>query len=203
MGSRHTHGDPPPSTFAAQIVQNLTGHGRRSGRGTGPSHLRQLLQRILDGDRSDDPQAGTIETDLDVNFRLIYVIVRAGLDILSSPNPFDEEEDIRSQALDCLAVINLTIKRSPQVLFHVSSPHEPDVGPKGPLFVWLMPRLISLLRPHVEERLLNAAATVLKTALAARAGSLSLKSRPNPVLKYIRGCINGSWWQESFNTFSS
>ena len=192
MEGPQANDDPPPSTFAAQIVQNLTSHGRRSGRGTGPSHLRQLLQQILDGDRSDDPQAGTIETDLDVNFRLIYVIVRAGLEILSSPNPFDDEEGIRSQALDCLAVISLTIKRSPKVLFHVPSPHEPDVGPKGPLFLWLIPQLISLLRPNSEERLLDAAMTVLKRALVARSGSLILKSRTNPVLKYIRGCINGS-----------
>ena len=203
MESLQANGDPPPSTFAAQIVQNLTSHGRRSGRGTSPSHLRQLLQRILDGDRSDDPQAGTIETDLDVNFRLIYVIVRAGLEILSSPNPFDDEEDIKYQALDCLAVISLTIKRSPKVLFHAPGPHEPDVGPKGPLFLWLIPQLIGLLRPNSDKRLLDAVMTVLKAALVARSGSLSLKSRTNPVLKYIRGCLNGLWWQESFNTFSS
>ena len=186
-----TNGDPPPSTFAAQIVQNLTSARDRPGHGPKPTQLPRLLQQILDGDRRGDSQYGAVETDLDVNYQLIYVIVKAGLENLSTPNPFDDQEALVAQGLDCLAVITLTIKRSPAVLFAVPSSHETSIALKGSLFLWLIPQLTNLLRLESHEKLIEATRTTLETAVSIQASSYTSKTHLNPVVKYIQGCING------------
>ena len=186
-----TNGHPPPSTFAAQIVDNLASAKRLSSSTDKQADLRQLLQMILDADQDDDPLSEAIETSIEVNYRLIYTIVRAGLEILSSSNPFDNTRDVQVQAQNTLAVVDLTIRRYPEVLFWIPSLNDPTVRPGGPLFLWLVPQLINLLSHRFDKEVNKRTANILGTILSVQTRASTSKFRLRPVSKYIRGCIKG------------
>ena len=186
----HANGEPPPSTYAAQIVDNLTGARRRSGSSGNQAHLRQLLQMILDADRIGDAISGAYETSTEVNYRLIYTIVRAGLETLSC-SPFDDQKDVQVQALNTLAVVDLTIRRCPEVLFCDPQNNDPVIRPVGPLFLWLIPHMVNLLNHETNQDIRQGAEEVLSTALKVQTRASTSRSRLHPIVKYLQGCING------------
>ena len=188
---RLTNGDPPPSTYAAQIVDNLTSARRRSSSSNNEAHLRQLLQMILDADRNGEALPGATETSIEVNYRLIYTIVRAGLEVLSPSSPFENYTDVQVQACNTLAVVNLTVRRSPEVLFCTSEINDPITRLGGPLFLWLVPHLINLLRYDIYKEIMEEAEKVLHTALSVQTRTSTLRTRLHPVLKYLQGCTTG------------
>ncbi|MCJ1281221.1 serine/threonine-protein kinase M1 [Xylographa opegraphella] len=189
VNGHQMNGQLPPSTFAAQIVDNLASARRLSDSTDKQADLRQLLQMILDAERDGDPLSEAIETSIEVNYRLIYTIVRAGLEVLSSDNPFDNTRDVQVQALNTLAVVDLTIRRYPEVLFWVPGSNDPTVRPGGPLFLWLVPQLINLLSHGLDKEVSEGTANVLGTTLSVQTRASTSRIRLRPVLKYIRGCI--------------
>lgn len=189
-GEGYSNGEPPPSTYAAQIVDNLTSARRRSGSTGNQGHLRQLLQMILDADQNGDALSGAYETSTEVNHILIYTIVRAGLETLSC-SPFDDQRDVQVQALNTLAVVDLTIRRCPEVLFCDSQNDNPVVRPVGPLFLWLVPHLVNLLSYETNQDIREGAAEVLSTALKVQTRASTSRTRLHPIVKYLQGCING------------
>lgn len=187
----HANGQPPPSTYAARIVDNLTGARRRSGSSANQAHLRQLLQMILDADRNGDVLSGAHETNTEVNYRLIYTIVRAGLETLFC-SPFDDQRDVQVQALNTLAVVDLTIRRSPEVLFCDPLNQDPVIRPVGPLFLWLIPHLVNLLSHETNQDIREGAEEVLTTALKVQTRASTSRSRLHPIVKFLQGCIDGT-----------
>ncbi|MCJ1477208.1 serine/threonine-protein kinase M1 [Lambiella insularis] len=187
--AQRSNGNPPPSTFAAQIVDNHASARRLSDTTDKQADLRQLLQMILDAKQDGDTLSEAVETNLEVNYRLIYTIVRAGLEVLSSQSPFDDDLEVHVQALNTLAVVDLTIRRFPEVLFCIPSGTDSSVRPGGPLFLWLMPHLINLLSLEFDKEINEAAAKVLGTALSVQTRASTSRTRLHPVLKYIQGCI--------------
>ena len=188
---QQANGHPPPSTFAAQIVDNLASARRLSDSIDKQADLRQLLQMILDADREGHVLSEAIETSIEVNYRLIYTIVRAGLEILSSDDPFDDARNVHVQALNTLAVVDLTIRRSPEVLFWTPNNDDPTGRPGGPLFLWLVPQLINLLNHMFDKEVSEGAVSVLSTMLSVQTRASTSKIRLHPVLKYVQGCIKG------------
>jgi hypothetical protein len=185
------NGEAPASTLAAQIVDNLTSSRRRANPGGYQAHLRQLLQMVLDADQNEDANSGATESSIDENRRLTCIIVKAGLEVLSSSSPFDDQGDVHTQALNTLSVVEITIRRCPEVLFSTSSPHEPAVFPKGQLFLWLFPQFINLLSRNINQQLRDKTGHVLHTALMVQTKATTSKTRLYPILKYLQGCVKG------------
>ncbi|KAI7532015.1 hypothetical protein KC331_g13797, partial [Hortaea werneckii] len=110
----HIYGEvPPPSTLAAQIVQNQA----RPGNTQQPQHngdsntLSGLLHEML-----HNPAAAQ-ETNVAVNVQLVNVVAEAGLGPLASEDPFAQLDHLLAQAKDSIAVIEKTVSRQPEVLF--------------------------------------------------------------------------------------
>ena len=185
------HANPPPSTFAAQIVDNFADVGRQQAPNS-QAVLRQLLREILDADQGEKTQGNGVESNVEINHRLIYVIYKAGLETLNSDDPFDRQSHLHAQALDSLAVIDLTIRQSPDVLFHVPQPNQTRNQPDGPLFLWLIPHVANLLVYEKSTDIQAGAEKILKTALSVQNRSTASKTRLQPVRKYVQGCIKGS-----------
>jgi serine/threonine-protein kinase ATR len=174
----HTNGEaPPPSTLAAQIVQNQT-TTRASQQSGEKATFSGLLHEILHS------SSATPETDIGVNVQLISVVVEAGLSILARDDPFAQLDLLLPQATDSLAVVKATIVRQPEVLFA-------PIGQDGPpLVVWLLARLFPLCgRSKCDglpiAGLINSAISVL--------GSSKLWRSAADVQGLIRECINGMW----------
>ena len=187
---RHANGDPPPSTYAAQIVDKFTS-ARRRPHPSDNEALRQLLRMILDADHNGKALPGGTETNIEVNYRLVYTIVRAGLEVLFSSSPFEDRTQVQVQACDTLAVVNLTIRRSPEVLFCTSETNDPIIRPGGPLFLWLVPHLVNLFRYDMSKEITEVAEKALRTALSVQSRTSTLRTRLHPVLRYLQGCITG------------
>jgi len=155
VAGRVLNGDaPPPSTLAAQIVQNQTRRAASPKNGESAT-FTQLLQEIL-----SNPDAARQETDVNVNVQLINVVAEAGLGPLFQDNPFAQLDLLISQAKDSISVIERTIKQQPEVLLT-------PVSKDGPQLVLLLLARASAAsgRPKCQDvpisRLLDTAITAL------------------------------------------
>ncbi len=180
----------PPSTLAAQIVDCLTKTKEHSEHQVQES-FRQLLREILDADDGKEGQSDSIETNVEINHKIIYVVVRSGIETLFQDDPFNKKDELMEQGLSSLAVIGLTIQRSPEVLFFRPKVHEADLKLGGPLFLWLIPILLSILAWDGDCGIQEAALKVLQIILTIERKTHCRGVKPQSVLRYIQGCIKG------------
>ena len=136
--NHHNRDDPPPSTIAAQIVHNRANPAARQAP-ENQALFSKLLQEYLKVSATDD-------TSVDTNAQLVFVVADAGLD---RSNDIFAPQNERVQVFDSLRVIQLTIRRCPELLFRsrLESNHD-DWNSKAPLVSYLLPKLFSLLMKH-------------------------------------------------------
>ena len=177
VNGTHTNGDvPPPSTLAAQIVQNQITAAQQRQHGEAPS-FSELLQEILNN------HAATPETDVQVNVKLISVVAQAGLGPLTDGNPFTQIDTLLSQATDSLAVIESTIRRQPEVLFS-------STGLNGPqLLLPLLSRLLAVCGRQKCDDL--PVVRLLDSTFAALSASIDLWQNAQVLRLVIEDCVNG------------
>ena len=180
-----TGGNPPASTFAAQIVQNLT-QGHYSTKQPDKEEFQRLLQEILHPDEDGDDAGDAMETNVDVNCRLIYVVVRAGLESLSNQDFFGDQDELHKQAIASLSVVELTMRQSPSVLFYSFQ----GAQQVGPLYLWLLPRLFMLVGISNENDIRRYVCGALQAALLAEKTTYK-QTKFLLIQKYLQGCIKG------------
>ena len=181
------HEEPPPSTLAAQLVDKYSKSSRRSQLNQSGA-FRQLLEELLHiEDESGDP-APIEETNVLVNYKLIYVLVKAGLDPLRQNNPFDN--NLLGQALNSLTVIRKTLERCPGVLSFIPVDDGTRSEPGGPLYSWLVPQLLGHLEEGNENAIRVGAEEALRAAISAQRRAYDRKVQCG-VLRYVQCCIEG------------
>ena len=193
-GLLQSNGDLPPSTIAAQLVNNLTRGKHYPNHQDHQDHqdradfenLLQIFETEQDGERhTDTPE------EAEESAKLIVVVVKAGLDPLLRENPFQGHDVVVKQASRSLGVIDVTMKRCPQVLqFHRS--HQ-EVDPKlcSPLYLWLVPKLLIVGSNRQDQRLVSASTAVLHTMMGIERRMRSKDLRLLNIYAYIIGCIEG------------
>ena len=182
---------PPPSTYAAQIVDNIESARSRTHSSGSRPHLKELLNRVLEADRRGIFADAAFDSSLETNHKLICVILRACLSFSGGTNPFEIQGDVYEQARDSLAVIQLTIRRGPEVLW-ASPQGEGTYGkPEGPLFLRLVPCLLNLLHHRDGPDIRNGAQEVLQTVLNVQRKPSRPKRTGDRITKYVQGCIDG------------
>ena len=183
------NGDPPQSTLAEQLVNRFTSDTRILPPQDDDT-FTQLLREVLDGDAYLN-SAQTPETNLDVTYRLIYVIVKAGLEVLTSDDPFARHEERTDQALTSLKAIELTFCRSPNALFHVPSSSIDATLENIPLILWLLPKVLALLSFEKSDIVQTGSASLLVNLI-----SLEVKLHPKRVKsrcieRYLKAVAEG------------
>ena len=172
----HTNGDlPPPSTLAAQIVQNQARNEASQQNGE-KATFAGLLREILHS-------GATPETDIQVNVQLITVVVEAGLTVLTRDDPFAQWDILLPQAVDSIAVVQATIVRQPDVL---QTPISAD-GPQ--LLLWLLARLIAVCGKQKGQDL--PIPGLLNAAFASFERSTKLWKSAPLLRSLIRDCVDG------------
>jgi serine/threonine-protein kinase ATR len=150
-GGRANGEGPPPSTLAAQMVQNQLRPATDSRPGD-ETTFKKILRDILYDDGAQQ------ETDVTVNAQLIHVVAQVGLTPLATGNPFADVE----AAVDSIKVIELTVKRQPEVLFTATVSEGP------PLLLELLASLVVLYgRPKSQEFAISPALLSLLTSLSS------------------------------------
>ena len=183
-GSTH-RGDSPAPTLAAQIVDRISTTSRQPHPGTG-ENFEQLLLEINRSNASDN---ATIENNVNVNCRLLYVVAKAGLEVLLTDDPFAKWELQLSQASTGLTIIQLTIQRTPDVLFL----DVPDgSGAAIPLFLWLLPKILCFTGVQKFDILQDKLGQVLSTASAAVPIISNLWPRGGPMPQFLEECAGGT-----------
>ena len=135
--------DPPPSTLAAQLINNLSTPNKPS-RQAEPEDLKKLMDEVSSQEASiaDFPSD---EAKLEHKHKLIYVFARAVLERLAGDDPFLDVQKIVPQASDALDIFMSTIKEMPSVLSYSIGLNStfPSRG-QEPLWFWLFPRVLAL-----------------------------------------------------------
>lgn len=180
----------PQSTLAAQLVSHFT-DGKKHPKKQDEETFSQLLREILGTGNAQVVRTEPLETDNDVDWKLIYVIVKAGLEDITSKDPFDGKPELSRQVTDSLAAINLTIKKNPEVLFVAPQSQEIDPRPIGPLYLWLVPKLLALTGCLQDSVAIEGIRRVLTTFLVSERKTHVRKMNLHPVLRYVKGCIDG------------
>ena len=182
-------GEPASSILAARLAPHLSP-------GAGRDHVlsretfSQLRQEILGYD-----EGGQFNLDGDIStiHTLICVVMRAGLEpSLNAPIPTTPNEEIQAQILDCLDIIRLAVLRAPQVLYEISDPQILDKdGVFGPLFVWLVPQLLSLICAWSQENIQERAYALLSTLSGAQFNDFRLWHSSRSIPSFLQACIVG------------
>ncbi|KAI5198982.1 hypothetical protein AUEXF2481DRAFT_78310 [Aureobasidium subglaciale EXF-2481] len=171
---------PPPSTLAAQLVRNHVETARGVQQTDTTATFRQLLQELLN--KNSAP-----ESDLEVNHKLIKVVVEAGLDVLFQDDPFPQWDFLLPQAVDSLAVIQSTIQTQPDILFHHASPSNPEQHPH--LLLWLFPKLLMVAKHSKGDQLQGPLASLLSSLVMSLTKTLDLWPHAKALLQMLRDCI--------------
>ena len=182
---------PPSSSILATHIAPVNGSGLPD---VDPKIFAQLIEECLGCDEDAQPRVGT---DVAVNHRLICVILKAGIDPASidGDDPFKAEGRDGDHITRCLDVIDIAIRRSPLVLYAISGPD--DLEPEDhnvPLFVWLIPRLLWLLRDcQDKDDLVCAKSWSVLSNVVASARSCSVShGECETVPAYIANCASGT-----------
>ena len=186
FGELQHNADPPQSSLAAQLVKHFT-EGQRDPKSQDQGSFGQLLQELLDSE-NDHQSQDSHKNSSEVNFKLILVVVKAGLEIRADRDPLAEQ---LKQAIDSLAAVNVTIQRSPEVLCTIASTQDDKLGHDGPLFVWLIPRLLALIDHRRNGKLNAEVMKVLKTICRPARGSHPNGIKLNFVYQYLQGLLHG------------
>ncbi|KAI9844262.1 MAG: serine/threonine-protein kinase M1 [Sclerophora amabilis] len=180
---------PPPSTRAAQIVQDLSevdGNQQEKTR----EKLEELITELLGTEGSSLRDENAIDAGLNLNSKLIIVVTRAGLEILCHDDPFANLDYMLPQASNSLLVIESAIERAPKVLFtDVFEDAGASQTPPLPLYIWLLPRIIVLLEHENADGLKENLIACLRTVLQETFRCSSTWSESDLVTSYIRCCI--------------
>ena len=182
------NGDLPPSTLAAQLVESLT-RAKQYSDHRHRADFENLLQ-IFETEQDQEQHTETQE-DVGESAKLIDVVAKAGIDPLCQNDPFEGRNVIVNQATRSLRVIDVTIKRCSEVLCFRNSRREADSRSCGPLYLWLVPKLLIVGTYEQDEGLHSAAAAVLHTIMDVDRKVRFKDVRPHTFNRFTIGCVQG------------
>lgn len=190
------NGEPPSSTLAAQLVQQFTDVKKRH-RVHDNGTFRQLLDEVLGAKTNSSFSNIAHQSGIDVDFRLIYVIVKAGIEQVLHSRNVDIPAALVIQTKDSLAAVDLTLRRNPDVLFAASSGPDVDSQYRGELYKWLLPKLFSLIRIECKPDLSERVSQTLRTIVLAERKIHPITIERHAINMYIRGCTCGKHFPDS------
>ncbi|KAK8072291.1 hypothetical protein PG996_005639 [Apiospora saccharicola] len=143
LGNGAVNNGPPPSTLAAQLVENISA-STRSSRPDETAELKKLFGAIEEV--KNNPETLESHQDrIEHNHMLIYVFARVVLEGLKWDDPFADREHLHSEALRAINFLKVTVKETPEVLVFSSSDTSFMFRGSEPLWLWILPRVLKML----------------------------------------------------------
>lgn len=190
------HGAPPPSTLAAQLVENISA-STRSSRPDETAELKKLFSIIEDVKNKPDLLATTAER-VEHNHMLIYVYARVVLESLQWDEPFIDTTLLSSDAFRAISFLRVTIKETPSVLL-VSSTKQPLIfRGQEPLWLWILPKVLKMLGRKHCLNLTKAIESLLQDIFLVICQHGPLWSLLTPYQRYIQENIRGNIHFQTF-----
>ena len=134
---------PPPSTLAAQLVENISASAK-SSRPDETTELKRLFS-IIEKVKNDPGSLKTQEKRVEHNHLLVYVCGGVFLENIKLDDAFADRERLRADALKAVTFLKVTIKETPTVLKCTTDGKTFLTRGKEPLWVWILPKLLRIL----------------------------------------------------------
>jgi serine/threonine-protein kinase ATR len=180
--------NPPPSTIAAQIVQNASNLNTRHDAAAKVS-FGELVKEFLQHPSTDEPDPQLVA--------LICVIAEAGLEGLFKDDPFAQDQQ-RQQGIDSISALKLIIQKKPHLLLSAKDSDE-EGSPQPPLFVWLCPKLLGLLSHATLQPLHHHAQHLLTSCLKVLSQNPSFWRNATSVATLYRSSVQCTCNIDSFS----
>ncbi|KAI0096409.1 phosphatidylinositol 3 [Nemania sp. FL0031] len=175
---------PPPSTLAAQLVENIS-TSARSSRPDETVELQRLFAAIERVKNNPDLLASYPDR-VEHNHMLIYVYARVVLEGLKWDEPFANKSQLRTDATRAINFLRITVNETPEVLlFTTDSGAFLSRGPE-PLWIWIFPKVLKLLGDGLCEDLATPIETFFRELYSTVSRSGSLWSQIPEFLAYLR-----------------
>lgn len=134
---------PPPSTLAAQLVENISA-STKSTRSDENAELKRLFA-VIEKVKNKPEMLETAEQRTDHNHMLIYVYARVVLEGIKLDDPFSDRNHMRNEALKAINFLKVTIEETPNVLDHTTDGKQFVFRGEEPLWIWIFPKILRLL----------------------------------------------------------
>ncbi|KAL2158380.1 hypothetical protein VTH06DRAFT_4428 [Thermothelomyces fergusii] len=135
---------PPPSTLAAQLVENISASASKSSRPDETAELKHIFATI-EKVKNNPACLTTHEDRVEHNHLLVYVCGGVFLESLKPDDAFADRERLQTDVLKAINFLRVTIKETPTVLKRTTDGSTFLRRGKEPLWVWILPRLLRLL----------------------------------------------------------
>ncbi|TVY28597.1 Protein kinase [Lachnellula hyalina] len=181
--------EAPPSTMAAQLINNLSTTNKPS-REPEQDDLKRLMTEVSELENSST-KLSNLDVKLEHKHKLIYVFARAVLERLSNDDPFINTAQLVSQASEALDIFTSTIRETPAVLTYILKPQETlQARGQEPLWMWLFPRVLTLLGRRECEDLTDKIKSFFSTSFQAVAQSPKLWYLSSLFFSYLKECAS-------------
>ncbi|KAI8197901.1 hypothetical protein K4K52_010082 [Colletotrichum sp. SAR 10_76] len=179
---------PPPSTLAAQLVENLPASTKstRSDENTELRSLSAVIERV----KNNPGLLRTPDERTEHNHMLIYVYSRVVLDGIKLDDPFADKKVIRSEALKAINFLKVTIEETPIVMNYTTDGKQFVFRGEEPLWVWVFPKVLKLLG---HARCLDLTAPIeefFRSIILVVSGVGSMGALLSSMLLYLRETSN-------------
>lgn len=180
---------PPPSTLAAQLVENIS-TSTKSSRSDDGNELKGLFATIQKV--KDHPELLKTHDDrVEHNHMLIYVYCRVALEGIKLDDPFANRSHTHNEALKAINFLRFTIKETPSVLAYTNASNTLLHRGTEPLWVWLLPHLLRFLGHAIFEELEGSLEGFLQYLLLLISRTDELWSLGPALVLYLRSCVSG------------
>ncbi|KAJ8130697.1 hypothetical protein O1611_g2932 [Lasiodiplodia mahajangana] len=179
---------PPPSTLAAQLVENIS----TSARSSRPDETVELQRLFAAIERvKDNPDLLASYPDrVDHNHMLIYVYARVVLEGLKWDEPFANKSQLRTDATRAINFLRITVNETPEVLLFTANSGTFLFRGSEPLWIWIFPKVLKLLGDDLCEDLAAPIEAFFRELYSAVSRSNSLWSHVPQFLAYLRGSFD-------------
>lgn len=134
---------PPPSTLAAQLVENIS-TSARSSRPDETAELQRLFAAI-ERVKNEPGLLASYQDRIEHNHMLIYVYARVVLEGLKWDEPFADKSQLRADATRAVNFLRITVNETPEVLLFTVSDGVFLFRGTEPLWIWIFPKVLKML----------------------------------------------------------
>lgn len=189
MAADPAKGGPPPSTLAAQLVENIAASTKAS-RTDENSELKgfyDIIQRVTNNaDLLKSPSE-----HIEHNHMLIYVYCRVILDGMKLDDPFLDRAHLRAESLKAIVFMRYAIKETPSVLEYKSDDSGFIFRGHEPLWIWLLPQLLRMLGHPKCLELESSIEGFFQYVLLVVARTGTIWKLASPITLYFRATLTG------------
>lgn len=194
--------NPPPSTMAAQLINDLSTAGHQPSRQVDAGSLESLMSQVANAETKaarqleEDPESiEDPDHKLERKHKLIYVFSRALLERIVSDDPFVNLPLLVKQADEACDLFLMTLRESPEVLGYTLTADEifPGRG-QEPLWKWLFPRLLALLGRKGCEKLTKKIGSIFLVSYRGSARSPKLWGLSSSLYRYLKECVHSMYF---------